>query len=208
MDGQTDDDQIDRLLGPWTNPRSSKTRHQPIASSSICRKPQSSAHVVPESDSISDSDTLVTNQQILSKVTSNCPLKMIPSLIAKLLMGLLAMQSATAFAPSQRPLPTLAPLEASAKPLGEKISQAMTTAAVVVATSPLAALAEEVDDYEYGAVDAPIGIAWAGGVLAVLTALLPLALQGGEEAFEEMKDRDSGSWGSGQTDALNRNRRR
>ncbi len=79
----------------------------------------------------------------------------------------------------------------------------MTTAAVVISTSPLIALAEEVDDYEYGAVNAPIGIAWAGGVLAVLTALLPLALRGGEDAFNEMKDRDSGKWGSGNSDALN-----
>ena len=32
-----------------------------------------------------------------------------------------------------------------------------TAAAVTIAASPLVALAEEVDDYEYGAVDAPIG---------------------------------------------------
>ena len=96
---------------------------------------------------------------------------------------------------------------ASAKPL-EKLSQVMTTTAVVVATSPLIAIAEEADDYEYGAVNAPIGIAWAGGVLAVLTALLPLALQGGEDAFNEMKDRDADKWGTGQTDALSRRRRR
>eukprot|EP00560_Eucampia_antarctica_P008801 CAMPEP_0197828538 /NCGR_PEP_ID=MMETSP1437-20131217/5079_1 /TAXON_ID=49252 ORGANISM="Eucampia antarctica, Strain CCMP1452" /NCGR_SAMPLE_ID=MMETSP1437 /ASSEMBLY_ACC=CAM_ASM_001096 /LENGTH=66 /DNA_ID=CAMNT_0043429775 /DNA_START=268 /DNA_END=468 /DNA_ORIENTATION=+ len=62
-----------------------------------------------------------------------------------------------------------------------------------VSTSPLIALAEE--DYEYGAVDAPISIAVGGGILAVLTALLPLFLQGGEEAFEEMKDTDKNTWG-------------
>ena len=32
-----------------------------------------------------------------------------------------------------------------------------TAAAIAIAASPLVALAEEVDDYEYGAVDAPIG---------------------------------------------------
>lgn len=71
----------------------------------------------------------------------------------------------------------------------------VTAASVMVAlsTSPLIALAD--DEYEYGAVDAPIGIAWAGGLLAVLTALLPLALQGGEEAFEEMKNNDQDTWG-------------
>ena len=83
----------------------------------------------------------------------------------------------------------------------------MTTAAVVISTSPIMALAEEVDDYEYGAVNAPIGIAWAAGVLAVATALLPLALQGGEDAFNEMKDRDAAEWGTGTTDALKRRKK-
>jgi hypothetical protein len=79
---------------------------------------------------------------------------------------------------------------------------AATTAAMLVSVSsslllPLAAAAAEIvdDGYEYGAVDAPIGIAVAGGILAILTALLPVALRGGEEAFEEIKDRDKGSFG-------------
>ena len=62
---------------------------------------------------------------------------------------------------------------------------------------------EEVDDYEYGAVNAPIGIAVGAGVLAILTALLPVVLQGGEEAFEEMRQSDEGKWGSGNSDRLN-----
>jgi len=78
-----------------------------------------------------------------------------------------------------------------------KVSRKTTIAAVgimaVVSASPLIALAE--DEYEYGAVDAPIGIAVGGGILAVLTALLPLFLQGGEEAFEEMKANDKDQWG-------------
>lgn len=90
----------------------------------------------------------------------------------------------------------------------KRVSQVATTAAIVVSTSPLMALAEEADDYEYGAVNAPIGIAWALGVLAILTALLPIALQGGEEAFEEMKERDSGKWGTGDTSSLNRRRKK
>ena len=60
------------------------------------------------------------------------------------------------------------------------------------------------DTYEYGAVDAPIGLAWGVGVLVILSALLPLALQGGEEAFEEMKESESDTWGSGNSNRLNK----
>lgn len=96
--------------------------------------------------------------------------------------------------------PTAVSLEAH----NNKLVQVATTAAIALVTSPLVALAEE--DYEYGAVNAPGGIAlaWGVGVLAILTALLPVALKGGEEAFEEMKDRDSDKWGSGKSDALNK----
>lgn len=67
-------------------------------------------------------------------------------------------------------------------------------------------LEELQDDYEYGAVDAPIGLAWGAGVLVILTALLPLALQGGEEAFEEMRQQDSDTWGTGNSNRLNKRR--
>ena len=63
------------------------------------------------------------------------------------------------------------------------------------------------DDYEYGAVNAPISMAWIGGIFLILTSLLPLALQGGEEAFEEMKANDADNWGK-KNNALDRNRRR
>ncbi|KAG7366811.1 hypothetical protein IV203_029481 [Nitzschia inconspicua] len=98
--------------------------------------------------------------------------------------------------------------EVSKKPLMDKMGHFATTVAVAVATSPLMSLAEEADDYEYGAVNAPIGIAWAGGVLAILTALLPIALRGGEEAFEEMRERDSGKFGTGDSSGLDRRRKR
>jgi len=52
------------------------------------------------------------------------------------------------------------------------------------------------------AVDAPIGIAVGGGILAILTALLPVFLKGGEEAFEEMKENDAAGWGTGNSDKL------
>jgi hypothetical protein len=100
------------------------------------------------------------------------------------------------------------PTMSSSSSLVKRVGQIATTAAVVISTSPLMALAEEVDDYEYGAVNAPIGIAWAGGLLAILTALLPVALQGGEKAFEEMKERDAGKWGTGESSSLNRRRKK
>lgn len=125
------------------------------------------------------------------------------SFIIKLLCVLVAVQAAVAFAPhkvvstttTKTTPPPVHVMEATTKPIGEKFTQMVCTTAAIVATSPLVALAEEVDDYEYGAVDAPIGIAVVGGILAILTALLPIALQGGEEAFEEMKARDSNKWG-------------
>lgn len=129
-------------------------------------------------------------------------------IIAKILALFLASQAVAAFGPRQTARPSFVQLEATSRPLGEKIAQALTTAAVVVATSPLMALAEEVDDYEYGAVNAPIGVAWAAGVLAVGTALLPIALQGGEEEFNKMKEKDADKWGKGNTDALKSKKKR
>lgn len=84
------------------------------------------------------------------------------------------------------------------------ISTAAAAAAATFALSPLAAFAEEADDYEYGAVNAPIGLAWGVGVLVIATALVPLALKGGEEAFEEMRQKDASTWGTGNSDRLNR----
>lgn len=126
--------------------------------------------------------------------------------LAKLALFLLSAQVAMGFAPVQQKLSAPTALEATSKPVGERVSQFLAATATAVAASPLVALAEEVDDYEYGAVDAPIGIAVAGGILAILTAAVPVFLQGGEEAFNEMKDRDADLWGSGQTEALNKKR--
>lgn len=167
------------------------------------------------------------------------------SLYLKILTALFILQGIAAFAPPKHRFSPLLSLEASdAKPqyTVEKIVQIATTAAVAVAASPLVALAEEVDSYEYGAVNAPIGIAWAVGkkanptiyvtslsmncpdafmlrfsilsrflflgCLAILTALLPLALRGGEEAFEEIKERDAGKWGTGDSSSLNKKKRK
>lgn len=99
------------------------------------------------------------------------------SIIVKLLAAFLAAQAVAAFVPRQAVRPAFAALEASSKPISERLTQIVATTAAAVATSPLIALAEEADDYEYGAVNAPIGIAWVGGVFLILTALLPLLLQ-------------------------------
>lgn len=84
----------------------------------------------------------------------------------------------------------------------QKLTQAATVAAATLATtalsSPLAALAEDTDDeYVYGAVSAPggIGLAVGLGVVAILTAAVPVVLAPGEDAFNEMKEKDADKWG-------------
>lgn len=122
------------------------------------------------------------------------------SILFKVIAALFALQTVSAFSPLQP--------KTSNTPLVEKMGKFATTAAVVIATSPVVALAQEVaDDYEYGAVSAPISVAWIGGVFAVGTALLPIALSGGEDAFNEMKEKDKDTFGKS-NDALSRNRRR
>lgn len=119
--------------------------------------------------------------------------------LLKVITALFVLQTVTAFAPLQKP---------STNNVMEKIGQFATTAAVVISTSPLVALAEEADDYEYGAVSAPIGVAWAAGCFAILTALLPIALSGGENEFNKMKERDESTFGKGDLSALDRNRKK
>lgn len=80
--------------------------------------------------------------------------------------------------------------------------KATAAAAFLVANVPLAAMAVVEDDYEYGAVDAPIGLAFGVGVLAILTAAVPVLMQGGEEAFEEIRERDADTFGKNNKDVL------
>lgn len=103
----------------------------------------------------------------------------------------------------------LVPLPGAASPrtsvaLGAKVSLpnanrraqwTATAAALIMANIPLIALAAE-EEYEYGAVNAPIGIAVGAGILAIATALLPVALRGGEEAFEDIRERDKKTFGA------------
>mmetsp|Transcript_18605 Transcript_18605/g.44119 ORF Transcript_18605/g.44119 Transcript_18605/m.44119 type:complete len:141 (+) Transcript_18605:83-505(+) len=104
-----------------------------------------------------------------------------------------------------RPVPATRAEAAKFDPLGlaeedaTKPAAAATAAAAGVfatlAASPLAAVAES-DDYEYGAVDAPIGIAWAAGAFAILTAAVPVFLQSGEKALEQQRIDEKGSFGT------------
>lgn len=92
----------------------------------------------------------------------------------------------------------------SFQPVAMLVNKAILSAPASIPIIAAIATAEVVDDYEYGAVDAPIGVAFVGGVLAVLTALLPIFLQGGEKAFEEIKERDADTFGKSNNNILNK----
>ena len=114
------------------------------------------------------------------------------------LVALLSITSTSAFV-ANRPAAAHTQTQLSATNI-EKISNAATVAAASITTAaiatPFAALAEQDDDYVYGAVAAPggLGLAAGLGVLAILTAAVPALLAPGEDAFNEMKERDEGKW--------------
>lgn len=109
----------------------------------------------------------------------------------------------SAFVPQQQKTRPTIELRAS-KPFHLE-AKIIAASAFVMSNAPLIVRAVvEDDNYEYGAVDAPIGIAVGGGILAILTALLPIALRSGEEAFEEIKDREQSSFGKKNSDVLNK----
>lgn len=117
------------------------------------------------------------------------------------LLCLLA-SAVAAFVPKAASSARAFPLQAS--PFGNMESKIAGASAFVMANIPAIVLAvtEVEDDYEYGKVDAPIGLAVGAGILAILTALLPIALQGGEKAFEEIKERDANTFGKKNSDVL------
>lgn len=86
-----------------------------------------------------------------------------------------------------RPLPVDRPARAVALP------KAVVGASVSLA--PLAALAEEAADIDYGSVNAPNFILPLGALLAILTALLPVLLRAGDDAAKEMQERDRDTFG-------------
>ena len=117
-----------------------------------------------------------------------------------LLISLSLLVSVQAFAPRHAPRPFTATTSNSLLSATTRIPQewkdkaAVASAALLTANLPVwAALAVE-DDYEYGAVDAPPLVPIIGGVLAIATAALPIALKPGEEAFEEVRMYMCGFW--------------
>ena len=111
-----------------------------------------------------------------------------------LLLPILVASLCEAFVPPHAHSRAAVHLQALARPqLDGKLAAA--AAFVVANVVPAVALAEE--EYEYGAVDAPIGIALVAGILAILTAALPVLLRGGEEAFDEIRERDKDTFGKG-----------
>ncbi|KAL7527875.1 hypothetical protein ACHAXR_002177 [Thalassiosira sp. AJA248-18] len=113
------------------------------------------------------------------------------------IFALLSVSSTSAFVAPRPAVPVQTALQATNQNL-EKLSHAATVAAAALTTatlaSPLAALAE--DDYVYGEVNAPggLGLAAGLGVLAILTAAVPVILAPGEDAFNEMKENDKDKW--------------
>jgi len=109
--------------------------------------------------------------------------------LSTILLGLVA-SFAVGFIPKTvtRPAMTLSAIKLDAGKIAA-------VAGIIAANAPLIAHAEE--EYEYGAVSAPggLGLAFAIGVLAIATAAVPVLLKPGEEAFEEIKERDSDTFG-------------
>mmetsp|Transcript_23616 Transcript_23616/g.35894 ORF Transcript_23616/g.35894 Transcript_23616/m.35894 type:complete len:124 (+) Transcript_23616:100-471(+) len=117
------------------------------------------------------------------------------------LFALVSASSTSAFVAPRPAAPQNSALQAAPTNI-EKLTNAATVAAATITTaalaSPLAAIAEDADeDYVYGAVSAPggIGLAVGLGVVAILTAAVPVVLAPGEDAYNEMKERDSDKWG-------------
>ena len=98
--------------------------------------------------------------------------------------------AAQAFAPtSTTRVSSTTSLAAATIPQEWKDKAAVASAALVTANLPVWAAFAVEDDYEYGAVDAPPLIPIIGGILAIATAALPIALKPGEEAFEEVRNK-------------------
>ena len=113
------------------------------------------------------------------------------------LIALLSATSTSAFVAPATPAQTTTQLSASKNVNLDKINNAATVAAASIIATPFAAIAADVvDDYEYGAVNAPggLGLAAGLGVLAILTAGVPVLLAPGEDAFNEMKEKDADKW--------------
>lgn len=156
-------------------------------------------HVIRPSSTLLQTTEAKRNQIILIFTDQSLPF-IIFSNMYKLttLIALLSATSTSAFvAPAATNKQAATQLSANNNVNFDKITNAATVAAASVLATPFAALAAEADDeYVYGAVAAPggLGLAAGLGVLAILTAAVPVLLAPGEDAFNEMKDRDANKW--------------
>ena len=135
------------------------------------------------------------------------------TLLIALLASPVAGFSVSKFQQPHQQLQSFAPLNVDdlksaspgSQPPSGMIAATIAAASGILTTFPLVALAVEDDSYEYGAVDAPIGLAVGGGLLAILTAAVPVLLRPGEEALEEQRKNEGESFGTGR-DILNKRR--
>lgn len=103
--------------------------------------------------------------------------------------------------------PVTGPVKHASKSWPSNVAAAATAALLSSNLLPLVSFAAEAEEYEYGAVDAPIGLAVGAGILAILTAAVPILLRPGEKALDEMREREGNAFGTGKTkDTLNKKR--
>ncbi|CAM9615525.1 unnamed protein product [Heterosigma akashiwo] len=73
---------------------------------------------------------------------------------------------------------------------------ALASLAAAIPSSVYAAV-EQADDYEYGAVNAPGWILPVGAFVVIATAAVPIFLQSGQEAFDDISDKSKDQWAGG-----------
>jgi hypothetical protein len=101
------------------------------------------------------------------------------------------------------------PVKHASKSWPTNVAAAATAALLSSNLLPLVSFAAEAtDEYEYGSVNAPIGLAVGAGIVAILTAAVPVLLRPGEKALDEMREREGNAFGTGKTkDTLNKRRK-
>mmetsp|Transcript_19156 Transcript_19156/g.25235 ORF Transcript_19156/g.25235 Transcript_19156/m.25235 type:complete len:131 (+) Transcript_19156:249-641(+) len=78
-----------------------------------------------------------------------------------------------------------------------KLSPKILPAIAAAIPSSVLAAVEEVDDYQYGAVSAPGWILPVGALAVIVTAAVPILLQSGQEAFDEISENSKDKWAGG-----------
>lgn len=109
--------------------------------------------------------------------------------------------------------PHVAPMTHARMPAVAKPAPALASKLLgaTAAFAPMVAFAADVvanEDLDYGSVSAPSWILPAGAAAAILTALLPVVLQSGDDAAREMQERDKDSFGKEFADSVTKKRDR